>query len=238
MPRFAVYFVPQADDPFYRIGSEVLGYDVRARQSLARSSELEKMLGPLSESWTGLSRPYGLHLTICDALDCEWTTIPRVERELADLLACFDPARPLVLERKDQPTVSIWGKEGSRTHVLRYEPNSSFRMLHTLVIARINPLGSGTGNLKDFLMDRKKKLPPHRVQQLRLFSSANVFEHWRPHFTLLRPYTGQETEEMATRLAQLFQPYSAFTVATICLFVQEQDDANWQIYREFFREGR
>ncbi|MBV9228329.1 MAG: hypothetical protein JOZ18_03370 [Chloroflexi bacterium] len=237
MPKFAVYYVPQADDPLYRTGSEILGYDVRTRQSVAQSSLLEEVLGPLSESWTSQSRPYGLHLTICDALDCQWTTIPQVERELADLLACFDPARPFLLERKELPTVGIWGKERRRTLVLRYEANASFRMLHTLLVARLNPLGTGTVYLRRFLTEPGNELPPHRVQQIRLFSSSTIFEHWRPHFTLLRPYTGQETEAMAARLTQLFQPYSTITVATICLLIQERDDANWQIYREFSREG-
>jgi hypothetical protein len=31
MPKFAIYYVPQQDDPFYRLGGQLLGYDIRAR---------------------------------------------------------------------------------------------------------------------------------------------------------------------------------------------------------------
>ncbi len=30
MPRFAVYYVPPKESEFYRLGSQIVGYDVRA----------------------------------------------------------------------------------------------------------------------------------------------------------------------------------------------------------------
>lgn len=235
MPKFAIYYIPQADDPFYQLGTHILGYDVRTRQTVNVSSEREEILGSGKETWTTLCRPYGFHLTICEALDCSWTTIPRVEQELADLLKCFDPHQPFLLERRDDRPVGIWGEEASKSLVLLYEPNISLRMLHTLLVARLTPLGIGSDFLKRYLTHSGRELPPHLVQQIRLFSSPTVFDHWHPHFTLLNPYTGEEALVMASRLAQLFSLYRQVTVPTICLLIQENHEANWQIYQEFRR---
>ncbi len=235
MPKFAVYYIPQADDPFYQSGTHILGYDVRARQNVGASSEPGDVLGSGKETWTTVCRPYGFHLTICEALDCSWTTIPRVEQELGDLLKCFDPHQPFLLERRDNQPVGIWGEEASKSLVLLYEPNTSLRMLHTLLVARLAPLGTGSDFLKRYLTHSQRELPPHLVQQIRLFSSPTVFENWYPHFTVLNPYTGEEAQAMALRLAELFQSYRQVTVQTICLLIQEDDKANWQIYQEFRR---
>ena len=235
MPKFAVYYIPQADDAFYQLGTSILGHNVRAGQTVAPSSELAEVLGTDWPTWTTVSRPYGFHVTICEALDCHWTTIPRVEQELADLLKCFDPSHPLVLERRDDRPVGIWGEEARKSLVLLYEPNTTLRMLHTLLVARLTPLGLGSDFLRRYLTHPHTELPAHQVQQIRLFSSPTVLENWYPHFTLLNPYTGAEPTVMASHLAQLFQSYKHITVQTICLLIQENQEANWQIYQEFHR---
>ena len=127
MPKFAVYYVPQADDPFYRLGSQLLGYDIRARAEV--------------------------------------------------------------------------------------------------------PLPSDLG---DFLQPDQQMLP-HEVQQMRLFYSRVVVGNWYPHCTLLNPYRGEEASLLASRLADLFTPYEQITVDAVCLLIQEDDEANWHIYREFRR---
>ncbi len=235
MPKFAVCYVPQADNPFYQKGTHILGYDVRARQAVATSSELEEALGRGWQAWTTRCRHYGFHLTICEALDCHWTTIPQVERELAELLKCFDPSHPFVLERSDEQPVGIWGEDANKSLVLLYEPNLSLRMLHTLLVARLTPLGIGSDFLKHYLTQAPSELPAHSVQQIRLFSSPTVFENWHPHFTVLNPYTDEEAVAVASRLPQVFQPYSHLVVQTICLLIQQHPEANWQIYQEFRR---
>lgn len=235
MPKFAVYFVPPAEDPFYQLGTFILGYDVRARQAVVAPAALDEALGRDKASWTTICRPYGFHLTICEALECHWTTIPRVEQELFELLECFDPDQPFTLDGKENRPVGIWGEEARKSLVLRYEPNTSLRMLHTLLVARLNPLGIGSSFLKHYLTHPQQDLPAHSIQQIRLFSSPTVFGNWYPHFTVLNPYTGGDVQAMASRLAQFFQPYKHVTVETICLLIQEHNEANWQIYQEFHR---
>ena len=89
MPKFAIFYVPQASDLCYQLGSQLLGYDMREQRDRELSPELQHYFEQFDAAWTAESQPYGFHLTISDALDCSWTTIPQVERELAGLLACF-----------------------------------------------------------------------------------------------------------------------------------------------------
>ncbi len=89
-PKFAVYYIPEGDDPFYQLGTQLLGYDVRARTSVTLPPGVQATLGRVEESWVLFSRPLGFHLTIGDAIDCDWSTIPLVEGELIDLPGCFE----------------------------------------------------------------------------------------------------------------------------------------------------
>lgn len=235
MPKFAVYYIPQANDPFYRLGTSILGYDVRARTSAVLPSDLRENFGQFEIGWTDFSRPYGFHLSITEAIDCSWATIPRVERELTDLLDCFDPVHPFTLQRKVERPVGIWGEPGRNSLVLLYQPNEYLRILHTLIVARINPLGMGSGFLKKYIAHPERELQPHLAQQTRLFYSPTVLDNWYPHFTLLNPYTGGEPVRMASLLAHLFEQYVQFTVHSVCLLIQMDDEADWHIYREFRR---
>jgi hypothetical protein len=112
MPKFAIYFVPPAESPFYQLGTHVLGYDVRGRTSATMPPGLEADFGRFDAAWTAIARPFGFHLTVCDALDCDWATIPVVERELVDLFSCFDPATEFALQRDAEKPVGIWGSAG------------------------------------------------------------------------------------------------------------------------------
>ena len=52
---------------------------------------------------------------------------------------------------------------------------------------------------------------------------------------LLNPYTGSDPTSMASRLARVSETYSTLTIQSLCLLVQERNDANWIIYREVSR---
>lgn len=235
MPKFAVYYIPQADDPFYRLGAALLGYDVRARCAAAFPPDLAVDIGPFDSDWTAISRPYGFHLSITEAIACDVAAIPRVERELENLLGCFDPATPFLLKRRAEWPVGIWGEAGKHSLTLAYEPNEYLRMLHTLFVARLTPLGNGTGFLEQYLSQPEQETLPHQVQQTRMFYSPTVLDNWYPHFTLLNPYTGDEPASMTVQLARLFEQYEQLAIQTICLLIKMDGETHWHIYHEFRR---
>lgn len=236
MPKFAVYYVPGPEDEFYQLATSLLGYDVRARQDAPLPSDLQAQFGQVQvePEWSIHSRPFGLHLTITDSLACDWAALPKVERELENLLACFDPSHPFTLQRRADIPVGSWGRPGKLSMVLLYEPNEYLRILHTLLVARINSFGTGSGYLQNYLTHpRKHEMPAHRAQQIRLFYSPTVLDNWTPHFTIFNPYTGDEPEQIASLLANIFEPFKHFTMRSVCLFLLPDEQSSWQIYREF-----
>jgi hypothetical protein len=64
MPKFAIYFVPPAESPFYQLGTHVLGYDVRGRTSATMPPGLEADFGRFDAAWTAIAAirlpPHGL----------------------------------------------------------------------------------------------------------------------------------------------------------------------------------
>jgi putative phosphonate metabolism protein len=62
LPRYAIYFVPAADSPFYRFGSSLLRYDCYSGLDLEQPDE-----AGLPDDWAGLTeepRRYGFHATL------------------------------------------------------------------------------------------------------------------------------------------------------------------------------
>ncbi|HEY7832692.1 MAG TPA: DUF1045 domain-containing protein [Ktedonobacterales bacterium] len=234
MPRFAVYFVPETDDEFYRLGSQLMRYDVRARKPIHMSSALRDRLPTFDTAWAAKARPFGFHLTLCDAIDCTWAAVALVERELEALIGCFDPLHPFTLQQLPDHPIAVWGQPGDAIMALRYEPNDYMVMLTTLLVARLNPLGTGSGYLQRYLLGEDNH-PPHRAQLTRLFYSPWVLDNWVPHFTLLNPFRGDEREAVAQALASAFAPFATLTIRSVCLMVQAREDSHWLIYREFWR---
>jgi hypothetical protein len=236
MPKFAVYYVPPAEDDFYRLGTSILGYDVRARESLQMPQALQSRLGGFDQEWVEYAQPFGFHLTIGDALDCDFDDILAVEREIEDILNCFDPAHLFTLQRPEEKFVTFWG-DRRETLVLQYDPNDTLKMFHALIVARVNPRGIGSGYVRQYFADPSRyKGRLHQAHRIRKFYSPFILDAYQPHFTLLNPYRGRDHERLERVFAELFGGFSFMTLESICLLVQMGEGGNWRIYREFRRE--
>ncbi len=231
LPKFAVYYVPQAEDDFYRLGTSVLGYDVRTREPAQMPEKLQDLLG--NSDWVKKARPYGFHLTIGDAIDFAPGDMQLIESELDELLHCFAPHHPFTIQRRGDDFVTFWGQE-SQVVVLRYDPNDYLRMLHTLVVARIHTLGSGSGYLENYLKNPQRYAQrPHQAHKVRKFYSPMALDDYAPHFTLLNPYSGDNHDQLARIFSEMFGRFAQITLDSICLLVQMNEDEPWEIYREF-----
>jgi hypothetical protein len=109
-------------------------------------------------------------------------------------------------------------------------------MFHTLVVARINVLGIGSGYLNRYLSTpRQYADEPHAALRIQKFYSPFVLSSYTPHFTLLNPYTGEEHERLRSVFSERFSEFSEIAVASISLLVQMHEDDVWKIHREFSR---
>jgi hypothetical protein len=235
MPKFAVYYVPDAESDFYRLGTSILGYDVRAARSARMSPDVQERLGGFDPAWVERAQPYGFHLTIGDAIDFRLGDISAVEQEVKDLLNCFDPVHKFAVRRREEDFVTFWGAH-KEVVVLRYDPNESLRLFHALVVARVHPLGIGSGYLQRFIQEPGQYAKrPHLAHKVRKFYSPTALDSYAPHFTLLNPYAGDDHDRLACALAKEFAPHVEMTVDSVCLLVQMCEEEEWIVYREFRR---
>lgn len=233
MPKFAVYYVPPADDEFYHLGTSILGYDVRARESVQMPKELSDRLGGFNPDWVLYARPYGFHLTIGAAIDFDFGRIWSIEGEIYDILNCFDSDHHFTLQQNREHFVAFWGKR-KQVVALRYDPSDYLKILHTLVVARVQTLGTGSTSLQDYLREPERYADrPHLARRLLKFYYGPVLDNYTPHFTLLNPYTGTDHEVLAHAFSEMFSHFSQMTAESVCLLVQMHEDENWKVYREF-----
>lgn len=233
MPKFAVYYVPEENTGLYRLGSCVLGYDVRKRESIQILKAL-RSIPHFTEQWITKARPYGFHVTISDAIDIDIGKIGRIEKEVIEILGCFDPAHTFTLHRRRDDFVTFWGP----AVVLRYDSNDYLKILHAVIAARVHPLGTGSGYLQRYLADPENEITPYRSQRIIKFFSPTIFDSYSPHFTVLNPHTGESKNELTQVFSNTFGGFDKIVIRSICLLVQPAEEENWQIYREFkFTEG-
>ncbi len=226
MAKFAVLYIPKKEDKFYELGTSILGYDVRARIQVPIAKKLRDLQG-FDPDWVKEAQQYGFHLTIGNAIDFAGN-LHTIEKEIADIVACFHPDHRFTL-KKCTYFVTRWGG----AVVLRYDPNEYLKMFHALIVARVNPLGNGSGYLERYLsgVDHcTEQCCHHKIMK---FYSPYVLDSYLPHFTLLSPYTGQDYQSVKQLLSTLFNQFPCLELDSVCLMIQMHEDENWIIYREF-----
>jgi hypothetical protein len=62
-----------------------------------------------------------------------------------------------------------------------------------------------------------------------------LFINWVAKFSATMYAVASDPTLMASRLAPVSETYSTLTIQSLCLLVQERNDANWFIYREVSR---
>ncbi len=109
MAKFAIYYIPPADSLLYQRGSAILGYDIRARQTLPVENPTRQALGEFHSDWVEMSQYYGFHVTTAGTYEYDPMTFAwdAVIETVADILDVLDPHTPL--ELLASPDL-IWGK--------------------------------------------------------------------------------------------------------------------------------
>ncbi|ADV66783.1 hypothetical protein [Deinococcus maricopensis] len=213
--RFAVYLCPPAHDPYYQLGTALLGYDVRA----GRPVPLPDFLRP---EWQTEAGPYGLHLTLVEGFyttDDHWDAI---ERETEACVACLHPAATLALTNGH---VESWDDGEVLAHV--FEPSRDLLVLHTLLLARLSPHATRAP------FDERAPRPPHEAARLRLLRTPRGLDTWQPHFTLVQPHTGPDAEPLRQHLQHLVAPYAHQTHDRVALFRKDDGATQWRVAREY-----
>lgn len=234
MPRFAIYYVPPSRSPFYRLGTSLVRYDVRAKTMLYGDNPIRAQIPQFREEYVAKPQPHGLHSTIAGPYQFDMNDLPDIEATITDILSCFDPTSQFTL-RTSREFISFWGQKRDIV-VLRYEPNAALIALHTMLLTGLVRYASGSAYYPKY-KDDAAHFSETEWQRIRHFYHPNVLDGYNPHFTLLAPYTEHRyLKEVERILRSLFGKFTIHKLESICLMVQEDTGENWQIYREFERE--
>ena len=232
MPDFGLYYVPPADHPLYRVGSDLLGYDVRTEEVLSAHNASRAHFPDLTSAWTEYSQQYGFHMTIGHAIQFEAEKLSALEAETEAILAMFDPDKPFALT----PCVGadyVYIMRGGAC-LLRYDPNQAVMMLHVLVVARLAPLGTGTPQLTNYLTGGHA-IPAHRAKRLTQYYYAPILDDFYPHFTLFNPLPTDDHDGVRRNVMAAVPPPSPMTIGSLCLLVRRDGETHYRIHREFPR---
>ncbi|MBK8023760.1 MAG: DUF1045 domain-containing protein [Chloroflexi bacterium] len=228
MAKFAVYTIPPSDSDMYRQGSEILGYDVRAGVMLHEDNSTRRHLPEFDPAWAALPQTYGFHATTGYSLYFDMATLPQIEQAMDDVFNCFSSGVEFLLTPAAE-RIPFWNGD---IVVLHYDPNPAMLMLHTMLIARINPFGTGSNVSEAYAHKSPESLNPVNAHRVRQFYTPYMLDGWVPHFTLMMPYEGQQPEAMRAALLELFPP-EPLRVESICLLVRDDEETHYRMYREF-----
>jgi len=217
---FAVYFVPATGSPLYALGTQVLGYDVRAGVGVPTT-------------WTtqvGAATSYGFHLTVCDALYFHNAEEVALAGHRVVFLAKdyrpFDLVNLRVQSRfPDEHSISIVGDD----------PSGTLEALHCELVASAYRSAAAS----DYSLG---KAPATRDDDsrraelmIRRFRAPYILQKYRPHLTLLSAVKPEEHEECATRLRHLLVTHvPSLQVRVDKLAIMGKPSANtaWKLVRE------
>lgn len=226
MPRFGVFYVPPAHNPFYRLATSILGYDARRNNHVPEDNFIRKQLPDFDEKFVKRPSNHGIHCTIVAPQSCRYGDLNAISYDIERSLNCFNEATNFEIHAEPD-FVSFWGKK-QQIVVLKYKANPEMLMLHTLLVAQ----------LKSYVLpeiDLPTQELPEEYHRINHFNYPFVFDAYTPHFTLLFPYTGDKHTELAETLESLFAHFKKQVVNSICLMVQPDRQSKWEVYREYMR---
>jgi hypothetical protein len=97
MPKFTVYYIPETTSQCYRLGSSILGYDIRKEEPAELLPEIRAALPTLDPAWRQEARPYGFHLTIGDSIEFRTGDLYHIVSEVEGIVQCFAPHDQFIL---------------------------------------------------------------------------------------------------------------------------------------------
>lgn len=216
---FAVYFIPTQSSGLYKFGTEVIGYDVRARQ-------------PLASPWNGKvggAAEYGFHLTCCDALyffNPEETVLAMEQAAfLAKEFSPFDlEGFQLQTGFPDDNSISL----------LAHDKSGSLEALHCELVAMVYRRAAASNYTLGKAAMRDKEFRRAELMTSR-FKCPYILKSFQPHFTLLTNVKTEEQEGAVRDLRIEFKSKIAdarVRVGKLAIMGKAEADSHWYIVRE------
>lgn len=228
-PRYALYFMPEPDDPLWHFGSSAIGYDAVTGEP---APFFDHPLYRDESVWavTADPRRYGFHATLKApfglAEDCD-------EAALLNAVEAFAATRSAV------PLSGLAVRTlGSFVALIPRELDTDLQRLAADCVEFFDGFRAPLSP-QDRERRQKSPLNPRQVEYLDRWGYPYVFEEFRFHMTL----TGQLADEarrgrFAEILSGLYAPIDLpIAIDGVAVFKQESRDRSFRVLRRFPLQG-
>ena len=221
-PRYAIYYVPAAGDPLYRLGARALGYDGFSGNAIEFPTEITQRVTDWPEVTTD-PRKYGFHAT----LKAPFALAPgRTEAELRKAFAGF--AAPA--------TSNIPFVVSSISSFIAVIPAAPSAELSGLAQACVEAFDAFRAPLTDHDRARRRpdRLTARQLGYLDRWGYPYVAEEFRFHMTLTGSLPRQRHDTIVPLLRELFADITATprSIDRVALFYQADAAARFRIIAE------
>lgn len=191
-PRYAIYFLPAPEEPLYRFGCAVLGYDAYGDSGRALPAAIST-----AADWDALTqqpRQYGFHATLKAPFHLADSTDEVELRHALDAMASERRSIPLI-----EPEATTLGS------FLAVTPKSPSTPLHQLANDCVVGFDRFRAPLSPSARQQRtdKGLSPQQITNLDLWGYPYVFEEFRFHMTLTGPIKANERTKVLLILQRL-----------------------------------
>jgi hypothetical protein len=218
---FAIYLIPSADTSLYKLGSEILEYDVRANKEL-QITKWHNVIGAAFD--------YGLHITVADALYCVTKSdINLICKEVEFLANEFQPFALTLSLEKDFPN-----ERGIA--LVSQDKSGSLEALHHEMVAHVYRKAVASNyNFDPSLANRDSDGDRARLM-IKHYHAPYILQRYKPHFSLLSNVHPERKEQIYTEIKRLYEkrikePF--IEIDYIAVMYRPDPKGHWQILKEY-----
>jgi len=220
-PRYAVYFAPAQDSPWWQFGSHWLGRDACLNVNQIQPTLAEIGPGELHEI-TAQPRRYGFHATLKAPFSLRGSD--SVADMTARLGALAATRKPIALGPMQALAL------GNFVAVMPTQAPNALMALAETCVTELDDLRAPLSEA-DLRRRRIELLDPREQELMRLFGYPYVMERFRFHLTLTGPLAQTTVQRVLQALAQPIERLNAsapLVLDRLCLFVEPAPDLPFQ----------
>jgi len=222
--EFGIYYVPQENTTFYKKGSDIVGYDIRA-EKIAQSQDVDKK--HFNDEWRKNAKEYGLHMTITDIVSTESEKLPEIARHVSRLVKNVGYSK---IKIKIDGANFVRNNQSILGAIV--ERSEGIQNLHKDLV-EIQKYGDSS-----FYTRKAKSKPewistltPVQRKNLSEYMSPYVLQEYLPHFTILNPFGGNRDNIINDVNNLLVLPIS-FDLQSVTIVQRGVGEKFFKIYEE------
>ena len=133
--------------------------------------------------------------------------------------------------------MGFWQNDMSQL-AIRLKPNDNVKMLHNILVGTIQRLGSGSlysDVLTKQILHGNVKYMPDQLEKIKMFHAPYIFEHFKPHFTLLDPFFGDEDARTKVKrfISNKFDKSANFSIDKLTMVKKNRNEDYFEIQKVF-----